>query len=150
MAEQVLGKHLTGVRFTAVALGKQVGEVLMVTHDVANVENGVRLSASAPKGMEAEIELPGYYECKDCFAIRPVKYSDKCPGCTKRRCGACRCGEAQAPPCPTTKLTGEEYDDLLRESRSEYLIEEDLLITIADLERVEHHSYINKMQDPIG
>jgi hypothetical protein len=57
-------------------------------------------------------ELPGYYECQRCFAIRSLKGSYTCPGCLRRNCKDCRCGEAQANPCPTGALSAEEYDAL--------------------------------------
>lgn len=62
--------------------------------------------------MSEKQELPGYYECQRCFAIRALKGSYTCPGCLARNCQHCRCGEAQAIPCETAKLTGEEYDAL--------------------------------------
>lgn len=67
-------------------------------------------------GHEAEespkVELPGYYECKTCFAIRPIRDSYTCPGCLNRNCTACRCGEKKTPPCPTGSLSYEDYDRL--------------------------------------
>ena len=60
--------------------------------------------------MSDKQELPGYYECERCFAIRSVKNSHVCPGCLKRNCSACRCGPAYTPPCWTAKLSAEDYD----------------------------------------
>jgi len=61
---------------------------------------------------EEKQELPGYYECTSCFAIRALKGSYTCPGCLKRNCEHCRCGEARTPPCPTAELSPKEYEAL--------------------------------------